>query len=99
GKEEIRRLALELSGTMTLVVVEDDVDLLVGMADELLVLQDGDVRAQGAAGELLRDADLLTAAQVEPPIAIRIARAAGLPDAPLTSEELSSAGLAFDVEP
>ncbi|GAB2734488.1 energy-coupling factor transporter ATPase [Salinifilum aidingensis] len=99
GKEEIRRLALELSGTMTLVVVEDDVDLLVGMADELLVLRDGAVRAQGAAADLLRDADLLTGAQVEPPTVVRIARAAGLSGAVLTPEELATAGRALDDEP
>lgn len=90
GKEEIRRLARELSTRMTLVVVEDDVDLLVGLADHLLLLQDGAVRAHGRAETLLRDVDLLADAQVEPPTVVQIARAADLPTCPLTPEELAT---------
>ena len=91
GKEDVRRLVRELSQRMTLVVVEDDVDLLVGVADQLLVLQDGVVRAHGPATTLLRDIDLLTAAQVEPPTVVQVARAADLRCAPLMVDELASA--------
>ncbi|HET8795497.1 MAG TPA: ABC transporter ATP-binding protein, partial [Arthrobacter sp.] len=47
GKEEIRSLVSQLSKRMTLVVVEQDIDLLVGVADQLLMLRDGQVSALG----------------------------------------------------
>lgn len=91
GKEDIRRLMRELAGRMTLVVVEDDVDLLVGTADQLLVLRDGRVWAQGPAATLLRDVALLEQAQVEPPTVVQVARAADLRSDPLTVDELATA--------
>ncbi|MFC7339866.1 ABC transporter ATP-binding protein [Saccharopolyspora griseoalba] len=91
GKEEIRQLVGELSARMTLVVVEDDVDLLVGVADQVLVLQDGIAKAHGSAATLLRDVDLLADAQVEPPTVVQIARAADLRSEPLTTDELAAA--------
>lgn len=90
GKEEIRRLAGELSNRMTLAIVEDDVDLLVGIADQLLVLRDGAVQAHGRADSLLRDVDLLADAQVEPPTVAQIARAADIGTDPLTVDELAA---------
>ncbi|WP_026820585.1 ABC transporter ATP-binding protein [Arthrobacter castelli] len=91
GKEEIRSLVSQLSHRMTLVVVEQDIDLLVGVADQLLMLREGEVSALGPAGELLRDLAALDDAQVEPPVVVQVAQAAGLPDNPLTIEELTSA--------
>ncbi|GAA2361053.1 energy-coupling factor transporter ATPase [Saccharopolyspora halophila] len=98
GKEEIRRLAGELSTRMTLAVVEDDVDLLVGIADQLLVLRDGGVHAHGRADDLLRDVDLLTDAQVEPPTVAQIARAADIGSSPLTVDELTIASRPLEDE-
>lgn len=90
GKEEIRSLVKHLSHRMTLVVVEQDIDLLVGVADQLLMLRDGEVSALGPADRLLRDIAALDNAQVEPPVVVQVAQAAGLPDNPLTIEELTS---------
>lgn len=91
GKQDVQRLVGELSARMTLVVVEDDVDLLVGVADHLLVLRDGIVHAHGPAEVLLRDATLFDAAQVDPPTVVQVARAADLRGEPLTVPELAAA--------
>ncbi|GAB3519855.1 ABC transporter ATP-binding protein [Arthrobacter monumenti] len=90
GKEEIRLLVSQLSKRMTLVVVEQDIDLLVGIADQLLMLRDGQVSALGPADQLLRNLTALDDAEVEPPVVVQVAQAAGLPDNPLTVEELTS---------
>lgn len=95
GKEDIRRLAGELSTRMTLVIVEDDVDLLTGIADQLLVLRDGTVKAHGRADALLRNVDLLADAQVEPPTVAQIASAADIGTDPLTVDELATASRPF----
>lgn len=90
GKEEVRHLAKSLSTRMTLIVVEDDVDQLVDLADQLLVLEDGEVRANGLADRLLRDIELLDGAKVESPTVLQVARAADLRGEPLTVEELAA---------
>ncbi|MDN5856510.1 MAG: ATP-binding cassette domain-containing protein, partial [Actinomycetia bacterium] len=89
GKEDVRRLTATLSTRMTLVIVEEDFDLLVGIADRLLVLRAGAQVAHGPATALLRDVDMLTGAMVEPPTVVQVARAADLRTDPLTVEELA----------
>ena len=92
GTEEVRRIIAELAGETTLVVAENDADFLLGVADRMLVLDDGEVVADGPADEILRDADLLSCfGGVEPPVAVRVARALGLEETPLTEEEFRRA--------
>ena len=97
GKEDVRRLMAGLSERMMLVVVEDDADLLVGLADRLLVLRDGEVCGLGPAVSLLRDVELLDSAQVNPPTVVQVARAADLRSDPLTVEELAASSRTIDV--
>lgn len=97
GKEDVRRLMAGLSERMTLVVVEDDADLLVGLADQLLVLRDGEVCGLGPAVSLLRDVELLDSAQVNPPTVVQVARAADVRSDPLTVEELAASSRTIDV--
>jgi energy-coupling factor transport system ATP-binding protein len=87
GKEEVRSIMAELAGEKTLVVVENDADFVVGLADRLLVLDGGTVCASGPSEEILRDGDVLSRAGVDPPVALRFARALGLEQSPLTVEE------------
>jgi len=91
GKQEVSRLVDRLSHRMTMVVVEDDVDLLLGITDTVLVLAGGQVRALGPATDVLRDVDLLAAAQVDPPTVVQVARGAGLSELPLSGDELAGA--------
>ena len=92
GTEEVRRIITELAGETTLVVVENDADFLLGIAERMLVLHEGEVAADGPSEEILRDAELLArCGGVEPPVALRVARALGLEESPLTEEEFERA--------
>lgn len=91
GRHDIANLIASLKDEKTLVVTENDPDALVGIADKLLVLDDGERVAFGPADDLLRDADLLEGVGVAPPVCCRIARDIGLPDAPLTPDEFVDA--------
>jgi energy-coupling factor transport system ATP-binding protein len=88
GTEEVRRIIAELAGETTMVVAENDADFLLGIANRMLVLDKGEVVADGPADEILRDADLLSRfGGVEPPVAVQVARALGLEESPLTEDE------------
>ncbi|MFB6093013.1 MAG: ABC transporter ATP-binding protein, partial [Haloquadratum sp.] len=87
GRDHVANLIASLRGEKTLVVTENDPDALVGVADELLVLDDGDRVACGDADELLRDDELLADVGVAPPVCVRSARKVGVPNAPLTPGE------------
>jgi energy-coupling factor transport system ATP-binding protein len=91
GQEHMRAVIADLSGEKTLVLVTQDIDLLRQTADRLLVLVDGRIVAEGTPEEILRDEDVLARADVEPPTALRVARALGLAGAPLTPEDLARA--------
>ena len=87
GRDEVANLIASLKGDKTLVVTDNDPDSLVGIADELLVLNDGEQAAFGPADELLRNVDLLEDVGVAPPVCLRIAREVGLSGSPLTPGE------------
>lgn len=91
GKEEVRRIIADLAGSTTLVVVENDADFLLGIADRLLVLVGGEVIALGPTEEILSDEPILSLAGVDAPVSLDVARALGLPNAPLTAEEFERA--------
>jgi energy-coupling factor transport system ATP-binding protein len=86
ARQEVRRIVDGLAGTKTLLIVEQDADLM-RIVDRILVLVDGELVAQGTPGDILRDSDLLTRADLEPPVSVRVAQALGLPEAPLTPEQ------------
>ncbi|MFB6244072.1 MAG: ABC transporter ATP-binding protein [Halobaculum sp.] len=87
GRDSVANLIASLSGDKTLVVTENDPDALVGIADELLVLDGGEQVAFGPAERLLRDAELLDDVGVANPVCARVAREVGLPGSPLTPGE------------
>jgi ABC-type multidrug transport system ATPase subunit len=91
GQEQVRDIIAELSSEKTLVVVEQNIDLLVQAVDRLLVLADGKVIAQGTPEEIFRNDELLARADVEPPVSLRVARAQGWSKAPLTPEQFERA--------
>jgi len=91
GRDEVGNLIASLKGETTLVITENDPDALVGIADQLLVLDGGREIASGAADDLLRDIELLESVGVAAPVCCRIAREVGLPDAPTTPREFIEA--------
>jgi energy-coupling factor transporter ATP-binding protein EcfA2 len=86
ARQEVRRIVDDLAGAKTLLIAEQDADLM-RTVDRILVLVDGKLAAQGTPSDILRDSDLLALADLEPPVSLRVARALGLPEAPLTTEE------------
>ncbi|MEO0406574.1 MAG: energy-coupling factor transporter ATPase [Cyanobacteria bacterium P01_A01_bin.135] len=95
---DLRQIIHELSGDTTLIVVEDDVNPLVGLADHLLVLNDGEVVAFGPAEELLRDRQMLRQTAVELPRTIQLAEALNLDAAPLSVDELQESVRNLDAD-
>lgn len=91
GQEQVKGIITALSNNKTLVLVERKLDFLMQIADRLIVLVDGQVIAEGTPEEILRNHDLLLSADVEPVISLRIARALGLSESPLTPQELERA--------
>ncbi|MFB6250594.1 MAG: ABC transporter ATP-binding protein [Halobellus sp.] len=91
GRDDVANLIASLKGDKTLVVTENDPDALVGIADQLLVLEGGEQIAFGPADDLLRDIDLLEGIGVAPPVCTRIAREIGLSGSPLTPGEFLTA--------
>ncbi|WP_026736312.1 ABC transporter ATP-binding protein [Fischerella sp. PCC 9605] len=87
GQEQVRVIVNELCRKKTLVVVEQDINFLAQCADRLLVLANGNIIAEGTPEEIFRDKDLLSQADVELPVSVRVAHALGLSESPLTPEE------------
>lgn len=91
GRDDVADLIASFKSEMTLVVTENDPDALVGIADDLLVLDGGERVACGPADDLLREADLLESVGVAPPTCCRVAREVGLQGRPLTPGEFLDA--------
>ncbi|MFB6227621.1 MAG: ABC transporter ATP-binding protein [Halobacteriales archaeon] len=91
GRDDVANLVASLKGEKTLVVTENDPDKLVGIADQLLVLDGGEQIAFGPADDLLRDIDLLKNVGVAPPVCSRAAREVGISGSPLTPGEFLDA--------
>ncbi|MFB6167330.1 MAG: ABC transporter ATP-binding protein [Haloferacaceae archaeon] len=99
GRDDVANLIASIAGDTTLVVTENDPDPLVGIADELLVLDGGQRVAFGPADDLLRDVDLLESVGVAPPVCCRVAREVGLDATPLTPGEFLDALDGHGVDP
>jgi len=87
GQEKIRQIIEDLAGQKTLIVVEQDTQLLQEIADRILVVVDGSVIAEGPPEDILRDHDLTCRADVSPPVSLTVARQLGMVEAPLTFQE------------
>jgi cobalt/nickel transport system ATP-binding protein len=78
----------------SVVVSTHDLDTAAALADRVVVVADGDVAASGTPREVFYDADLLDAAGLHPPTAVRVARRTGLNDddnRPVTEADLVAA--------
>jgi len=98
GQEQVREIVTELNGHKTQVIVDRDPNLLLQKTQRLLVFVDGKVIAQGKPEEILQNEELLGRADVEPPISLRVARALGLSESPLTLEEFQQAYFASPMQ-
>lgn len=87
GRSDVSNLIASLAGSKTLVVTATDPDALVGVADEVLVLRNGERVAFGPADTVLRDRALLRDVGVDAPLCLEVAERAGLDADPLTPRE------------
>jgi energy-coupling factor transporter ATP-binding protein EcfA2 len=96
GKAEVFEVVdrLRRQSAATIVMVEHELDRLAGLADRLIVLDQGQIAADGTPAELLSDIELfLRTGGERPPAAAELQwrlRTAGLPIEPETSLSLSS---------
>lgn len=89
GREDVWNLISSLKGETTLLVTVADPQDLVGVADRVLVVENGTTAAFGGVDETIRDHDLLEGVGVTPPICLRVAEQLGLPANPLTPSEFA----------
>ncbi|MCZ2804576.1 ATP-binding cassette domain-containing protein [Modestobacter sp. VKM Ac-2983] len=82
----VLRLLRDGAGARTVVLVEQDATLLGEVADRLVVLEEGRVRAVGTPAELLDDDAVRAAADLGTPGTLAAARRLRLPSRPLTTE-------------
>ena len=87
GQAQVKSIVSELCGDKTQVIVEQDIDILVQCADRILVLIDGEIVAEGKPEEILQNEELLSRADIDIPVSLRVAKALGLSEMPLTPED------------
>lgn len=87
--ERVQRIHAE---GISVVLSTHDLDFAAEVADRVCVMADGNVVGSGTPREVFYDDDLLAAANLHPPSAVRIARDAGvhLESRPVTESELVS---------
>ncbi|MBZ6495162.1 ABC transporter ATP-binding protein [Natrinema longum] len=87
SREEVGR-TIDRAGTRveTVVVATHDLELAAAWATRIVVLDDGDVIADGAPEHVFADTDVLERANLHPPQIVRLAAELGLDPAPLTVE-------------
>jgi energy-coupling factor transport system ATP-binding protein len=76
---------------VTVVVVSHDLGFVAELVERVVVLRDGRVAADRPARELLHDGAALGALDLRPPATVEIARALGLPGAPIRSADVAAA--------
>lgn len=89
GRAGVANLIASLSGTTTLVVTANDPDDLVGIADDVLVLDTGERVAFGPSETILRDHELLREVGVDAPLCLEVANRLGIEADPLTPREFA----------
>jgi len=90
GREHVTNLIASMAGSTTLVVTANDPDDLVGIADQVLVLEDGERISFGPADNVLRDATLLRDVGVGLPLCLEVADRLGVEANPLTPSEFAA---------
>lgn len=90
GREDVWNLITSLKGETTLLVTVADPQDLVGVADRVLVIEDGTNASFGDVDGTIRNHDLLERVGVTPPICLRIAEKLGLSANPLTPNEFAT---------
>ncbi len=68
----------------TIIAITHDMEFCADHFGRVVVMADGQIIADGAAGEILRQSELLARADVQPPQLVRLAQALGLRGTPLT---------------
>ena len=68
----------------TIIAITHDMEFCAAHFGRVVVMAGGQIIADGAAGEILRQSELLARADVQPPQLVRLAQALGLPGTPLT---------------
>lgn len=71
----------------TVLTISHDIDFCAEHFERVVVMARGEILADGPAGAIFAQSDLLARADVEPPQLTRLAAALGLPGAPRTVEE------------
>jgi energy-coupling factor transport system ATP-binding protein len=69
------------------VTITHDIDFAAEHFDQVVVMAQGEVLAQGPAAEVLAQGEVLARAEVEPPQLARLAQRLGLDGTPLTAED------------
>ena len=87
GQAQVKSIVSELCGDKTQIIVEQDIDILVQCVDRILVLIDGEIVADGKPQEILQNEELLSRADIDIPVSLRVAKALGLSEMPLTPED------------
>ncbi|MFB6276031.1 MAG: ABC transporter ATP-binding protein [Halothece sp.] len=100
GKEEVRKTILDLTGETTLIVVEDDTNLLVEVAQRIVILNEGKMIADDYAENIFSEPTLVSKTGVDAPISLQVAKTLGIDGNPLTLEQFkeSTHPLAFDLQ-
>jgi energy-coupling factor transporter ATP-binding protein EcfA2 len=91
GREDVWNLISSLKGDTTLVVTVTDPRDLVGVADRVLVIENGTPAAFGSVDETIRNYELLEDVGITPPTCLRVAETLGLSANPLTPSEFADA--------
>jgi energy-coupling factor transporter ATP-binding protein EcfA2 len=84
GRRRLAALVLAMAPGITVVVVDDDLELVASLAHRVVVLVDGAVAAAGPPGEVLASPGLAERAGVGLPVSLRLAARLGLHDHPVT---------------
>jgi energy-coupling factor transport system ATP-binding protein len=74
---------------VTVLLITHDMELIAARAERVIVLNQGRITADGAPAEVFRQSDVLRAAGLEAPFAVRLAEAM---DAPKIAADLTPEG-------
>jgi energy-coupling factor transport system ATP-binding protein len=73
----------------TVITISHDIDFCAEHFERVVVMSQARILADGPAGEILAQGDVLAEAEVDPPQLVRLAAALGLPGAPRSVDEFA----------
>ena len=85
------QIVKDMTGDKTFAIVEQNITLIQQLVNRFLVVIDGEVVEQGQSDDILRNQDLLSRADILPPLPLQIARELNLSETPLTFEAFEQA--------